>query len=105
MKFVQRALNIVRDMAAKIYPEYKGMKDLKISFHYNSILPDSTSELVNMLAVAVGAGITSQENAVRILDINLPETMQEIRKQQLLDAVKAQQVDTVENPRNKEGIN
>ncbi len=107
-EFVQRALNIVRDMAAKIYPEYKGMKDLKISFHYNSILPDSTSELVNMLAVAVGAGITSQENAVRILDINLPETMQEIHREVLNNAIKTQkeaQVKVVENPRNKEGIN
>jgi len=107
-EFVQRALNIVRDMAADLYPEYIGMKDLKVSFHYNSILPDSTSELVNMLAVAVGAGITSQENAVRILDINLPETMQEIHREVLNDAIKTQkaaQVKVVENPRNEEGVN
>ena len=109
-EFVQRALNIVVDMAATLYPEYTGMKDLKVSFHYNSILPDSTSELINMLAVAVGAGITSQENAVRILDINTPETMQEIRKEQLMKAIAEQPVEPkidegVENERNKEGIN
>jgi len=105
-EFVQRALNIVKDMAAELYPEFKGMKDLKISFNYNSILPDSTSEMINMLAVAVGAGITSVENAVRILDINTPETMQEIRKQELEVAVKNQkQIDTVENQRNEEGVN
>ena len=105
-EFVQRALNIVRDMAAELYPSFTGMKDLKVSFHYNSILPDSTAELVNMLAVAVGAGITSQENAVRILDINMPETMQEIRKQQLLNAVEAQKtIETTENDRNKDGVN
>lgn len=104
-EFVQRSLNIVRDMAAALYPEYFGMKDLKVSFHYNSILPDSTAELVNMLAVAVGAGITSQENAVRILDINLPETMQEIHREVLNTAIKAQQVNTDTNPRNEEGVN
>src|SRR5574344_1756886 len=117
-EFVQRALNIVKDMAAELYPKYKGMRDLQVSFHYNSILPDSTAELVNMLAVAVGAGITSQENAVRILDINMPETMQEIRRQQLTAAIDAQKspqtqqpkqtatkVDTVENNRNEDGIN
>lgn len=108
-EFVQRALNIVRDMAAELYPEYKGMKDLKVSFHYNSILPDSTVDMVNMLAVAVGAGITSQENAVRILDINTPETLQEIRREQLAKAIseqkKVETVETVDNPRNKEGIN
>jgi len=109
-EFVQRALNIVRDMAAELYPEFPGMKDLKISFNYNSILPDSTSELINMLAVAVGAGITSQENAVRILDINTPETMQEIRREALAIAIKSQtDADTTddgtENDRNKDGVN
>lgn len=108
-EFVQRALNIVRDMASELYPEYTGMKDLKVSFHYNSILPDSTVDMVNMLAVAVGAGITSQENAVRILDINTPETLQEIRREQLAKAIseqkKVETVETVDNPRNEEGKN
>jgi len=110
-EFVQRALNIVRDMAAELYPEFTGMKDLELSFEYNSILPNSTSDLVNMLAVAVGAGITSQENAVRILDINTPETMQEIRREELAKAIQTQKkttttaADATENDRNKEGVN
>jgi len=115
-EFISRIISIVKDMATEIYPEFKGMKDLDISFNYNSLLPDSNSEIVNMLAVAVGAGITSIENAVRILSINTPETMKEIMAENLTKAVAEAKVaeanksavasaDGVENARNEKGLN
>ena len=85
-EFISRIISIVKDMATELYPELTGMKDLDISFNYNSLLPSSVDETVNMLAVAVGAGITSVENAVRILTINTPETMDELNKQSAAEA-------------------
>lgn len=85
-EFISRIISIVKDMATELYPELTGMKDLDISFNYNSLLPSSVDETVNMLAVAVGAGITSVENAVRILTINTPETMEELNKQSAAEA-------------------
>ena len=69
--------------------------------------------MINMLAVAVGAGITSRENAVRILTINGPETLEEIYKERLEEAIAENakaastnvNLDGVENKRNEEGIN
>ena len=118
-EFISIIISIVKDMATELYPELTGMKDLDISFNYNSLLPESTAETVNMLAVAVGAGITSIENAVRILTINTPETMGEILKEQLTKQVAAIKVAEankpvppvdptktgVENTRNKQGLN
>jgi hypothetical protein len=85
-EFISRIISIVKDMATELYPELTGMKDLDISFNYNSLLPSSVDETVNMLAVAVGAGITSVENAVRILTINTPETMGELNKESAAEA-------------------
>jgi len=85
-EFISRIISIVKDMATELYPELTGMKDLDISFNYNSLLPSSVDETVNMLAVAVGAGITSVENAVRILTINTPETMEELKSETASEA-------------------
>jgi len=85
-EFISRIISIVKDMATELYPELTGMKDLDISFNYNSLLPSSVDETVNMLAVAVGAGITSVENAVRILTINTPETMEELKSETAAEA-------------------
>lgn len=115
-EFISRIISIVKDMATELYPELTGMKDLDISFNYNSLLPSSVDETVNMLAVAVGAGITSIENAVRILTINTPETMEEITKEKLskaVDAIKVAEANKpvvtpangVENTRNQKGVN
>lgn len=115
-EFISRIISIVKDMATELYPELTGMKDLDISFNYNSLLPSSVDETVNMLAVAVGAGITSIENAVRILTINTPETMEEITKEKLskaVDAIKVAEankpvvapINGVENTRNQKGLN
>ena len=103
---------IIKELAAVVY-DNNNIKDLDISFKYNSILPDSVSDMINMLAVAVGAGITSRENAVRILTINGPETLEEIYKERLEEAIVANakaasadvKLDGVENNRNEEGIN
>lgn len=118
-EFISRIISIVKDMATELYPELTGMKDLDISFNYNSLLPESTAETINMLAVAVGAGITSIENAVRIIAINTPETMGEILRERLVKAVEAIKIAEankpipsvdptktgIENPRNKQGVN
>ena len=111
-EFVSRCINIIKELAAVVY-DNNNIKDLDISFKYNSILPDSVSDMINMLAVAVGAGITSRENAVRILTINGPETLEEIYKERLEEAITANakaasanvNLDGVENNRNEEGIN
>ena len=111
-EFVSRCINIIKELAAVVY-DNNNIKDLDISFKYNSILPDSVSDMINMLAVAVGAGITSRENAVRILTINGPETLEEIYKERLEEAIVANakaasanvKLDGVENNRNEEGVN
>ena len=122
-EFISRIISIVKDMATELYPEFTGMKDLDISFNYNSLLPSSVDETVNMLAVAVGAGITSVENAVRILTINTPETMEELKSETAAEAqfkakvaadaaVKAKveanlktTASAAENQRNSQGLN
>lgn len=111
-EFVSRCINIIKELGAVIYGN-EDLKRLDVGFKYNSLLPDSISEMINMLAVAVGAGITSQENAVRMLTINTPETLQEIRVEELNEAIKEQAVvevqpeelDGVENKRNENGVN
>lgn len=97
-EFISKIISVVKAMATELYPEYTGMKDLNISFNYNSLLPSSTAETINMLAVAVGAGITSIENAVRILTINTPETMEEIMKEKLNKAVTDIELIKANNP-------
>ena len=111
-EFVSRCINIIKELGAVIYNN-EDLKRLDVGFKYNSLLPDSISEMINMLAVAVGAGITSQENAVRMLTINTPETMQEIRVEELNEAIRQKAKDSVstdtlngvENKRNESGIN
>ena len=109
----QITYQVENQRAAGVVYDNNNIKDLDISFKYNSILPDSVSDMINMLAVAVGAGITSRENAVRILTINGPETLEEIYKEKLEEAIVANakaasanvKLDGVENNRNEEGIN
>jgi len=87
---ISRSISIIKNLAIDLYPEYKAMKDLKIGFQYNSILPSSDSDNVDMLAVAVSNGLTSKERAIKMLTFNTPDTMKEILKEQLDAAIKKQ---------------
>lgn len=85
---ISRSISIIKALATDLYSEYPAMKNLKIGYNYNSILPSTDSDKVTMLAAAVTAGITSQENAVKILSFNTPETMKEINEEKLKLAIK-----------------
>lgn len=99
---IARIISIIKTMAASVYSD-PNMEKLDIQFKYNSILPDSDADMVGMLATAVGAGITSREQAVRLLSFNNPETLNEIEKEDL--AKTAEVVTENADAANPDGIN
>lgn len=76
-EMVRRCISIMKDISAAINGD-DHIRDLDIKFKYNSILPSSTDDLVNMLSSAVGANITTHERAASQLDFNDPKTVKDI---------------------------
>ena len=56
---ISRIISILKTLAATAYGD-PNIENLEISFKYNSILPDSDTDMVNMLAVAVNFLLFSQ---------------------------------------------
>jgi len=102
---ISRIISILKTLAATAYGD-PNIENLEISFKYNSILPDSDTDMVNMLAVAVGAGLTSYEQAIRMLSFNTPGTLDEIKKEKLDGLLSGEKVDVtgyVANPKGENG--
>ena len=102
---ISRIISILKTLAATAYGD-PNIENLEISFKYNSILPDSDTDMVNMLAVAVGAGLTSYEQAIRMLSFNTPGTLDEIKKEKLdglLSGMKANVQKEAANPKGENG--
>ncbi|MCK9180073.1 MAG: phage portal protein [Bacteroides sp.] len=124
---ISRSISVIKNLAADLYTEYPAMRDLKIGFNYNSILPSTDSDIVTMLVAAVTSGITSVKNAVKMLSFNTPETYREIQEEKLKTALEEagintdegdssgdikgsngnveEDIDTDSNDRNAEGVN
>lgn len=63
-----RLINVLKQMMeVELNEKYT---ELDVSVQFNSILPDSLSEQIDNLADAVSAGITSQQQAVSLCDLN-----------------------------------
>lgn len=105
-EMIPRMISILKELTS-IATGNKAVRDLQIGFKYNSLLPDSVSDTVNMLSTAVGAGITSQEQAVRMLSFNTPDTLDEIEKEgrEKVQVTSADVSPRETNPPNEEGIN
>ncbi len=105
-EMIARCISIMKTMVA-IKTGNKRILDLNITFKYNSILPDSLSELVNMLMNAISAGITTTEKGAELLPFNDQETIRKIANA-VVEAntnttVAPTQKETV--PPNKTGVN
>lgn len=75
---IRRCISIFKDIVAAVTGDVN-VRNLDIDFKYNSILPSSTDDLVNMLAVAVGAHLTTYEHAASQIDFNDPQTVKTIK--------------------------
>lgn len=82
-----RRVSVIKRMMA-VSRGSKVFDELNISVEFNSILPENVSEMTETLAVAVGAGITSQENAVGSSSLNSgnPGVLEQVQSEQGLDA-------------------
>lgn len=105
-EMIPRMISILKELTY-ISTGNKAVKNLQIGFKYNSLLPDSVSDTVNMLSTAVGAGITSYEQAVRMLSFNTPDTLTEIQKEgrEKVEVGSAEVSPRKTNPPNEDGIN
>lgn len=71
---IKRCISIMKEISAAINGD-QNIKNLDISFTYNSLLPSSTDDLVTTLVQAVGSHLTTYGNAASQLDFNSPEVV------------------------------
>jgi len=109
-EMIKRCISIMKDICAATSGD-DNIRNLNISFKYNSLLPSSTDDLVNMLSIAVGSKLTTYGNAASQLDFNDPQTVKIIKdlydnaaEQGLLTDVQ-QKKPIDENTPNPEGVN
>ena len=101
-EMVRRCISIMKDISAAINGD-DHIRDLDIKFKYNSILPSSTDDLVNMLSSAVGANITTHERAASQLDFNDPKTVKDIGESEKNGAMTGKQ--EIVKPKNNNAPN
>jgi SPP1 family phage portal protein len=82
-----RRISVMKRMLA-VSTGQKVFDELNISVEFNSILPENVSEMTDTLAVAVNAGITSQEQAVNSSSLNAgnPNVLDQIKENEGLEA-------------------
>lgn len=78
-EMIKRCISIMKNIAAAVLGD-DHINDLDIDFKYNSVLPSSTDDMVNMMATAVGANLTTHEHAASYLDFNDPKTVKAVKK-------------------------
>ena len=77
-EMIKRCISIMKDICAATSGD-DNIRNLNIGFKYNSLLPSSTDDLVNMLSIAVGSKLTTYGNAASQLDFNDPKTVKIIK--------------------------
>lgn len=100
-EMIKRCISIMKNISAAVLGD-DHINDLTIDFKYNSVLPSSTDDMVNMMATAVGAHLTTYEHAASQLDFNDPQTVKTIKD--LYDKVQQtiQENQNIVKPKNKE---
>ena len=93
--------------AAAVAKKDANIENLNITFEYGSLIPEDYKSLVDTLAVAVGANLTSIEQAVKLISFNSPTTLSEIEARKQLEAsiVKVSSKTEGRTPPNPDGIN
>jgi len=105
-EMIKRCISIMKDICAAVSGD-ENIRNLNIDFKYNSLLPSSTDDLVNMLSIAVGSKLTTYGNAASQLDFNDPQTVKIIKDiyDNMADKEAIKQNDVVASINNKDNPN